>query len=122
VTADIYRCETLDSVAIWDLTEFNSTGGLVLQEFFETLETVLERPEISSSMFVLSPGVGISKWFFERLSDLLLRVPNYGIQKLAFVGPKIKQAAIRAETRESPVPVETPDSKQAALDWVTEYA
>ncbi|MFC7205107.1 hypothetical protein ACFQJC_16435 [Haloferax namakaokahaiae] len=120
MTTDIYRCEIVNSAAIWDLTEFDAAGGLVLQEFFETLEAVLQRPDISSSMFVLSPGLGISKWFFERLSDLLSRVPTYGIQKFAFVGPKIKQAAIRAETRDSPVPVETPDSKQTALDWVAE--
>jgi hypothetical protein len=117
MSADVYRYDVGDGVALFDLTEFEASGGVLLEEFFETVQNVLSRPDVSASVFVLSDSGGISKWFFERFDSLAARMESLGVSRVAFVGPPAKQVALRGRLRGTSVVVETPETPQEAVDW-----
>jgi hypothetical protein len=117
VTADIYRYEIDADVAVFDLTEFDVAGGLLLQECFETLETVLARPDVTGLVLVFGADGGLSTWFFERFDDLFARVGASELDRVAVVASSVKQAALRGRLRPFDVSVETPETPGEALQW-----
>ncbi|SFR32286.1 hypothetical protein [Halogeometricum limi] len=117
MSADVYRYDVVDGVALFDLTEFDVGGGVLLERFFETVEAILARPEVHSAVFVVSEGGGISKWFFERFDVLASQIDEFDIRRVAFVGPPGKQVALRGRLRETNVVVETPETAEDAIEW-----
>lgn len=117
MSADVYRYDIVDGVALFDLTEFEVGGGVLLERFFETVAAVYSRPDVDASVFVLGDGGGISKWFFERFDALAADIDDFGVRRVAFVGPTAKQVALRGRLRGTNVVVETPETPQDAVDW-----
>lgn len=117
MSADVYRYDVADGVALVDLTEFDIGGGPLLEELFETVQNLLARPDVSASVFVLGDEGGISKWFFQRFDSLASRMDGLGVTRVAIVGPTTKQVALRGRLRGTDVVVETPETPQAAVDW-----
>jgi hypothetical protein len=117
VSAAIYRYDVRDGAAVWDLTEFDATGGVVLQELFETMEAVLARPDVEAAVVVFDEGGGISRWFFERLDRIVERADELGLRRVAFGGPPQKQLARRSRFRGTDVAVLTPQSTRTAIEW-----
>jgi hypothetical protein len=117
VSAAVYTYDVQDGTAVWDLTEFDANGGLVLQELFETMESVLAGPGVDAVVVVLGEGGGISRWFFERLDRLATRIDEFGLKRVTFVGPPQKQLALRSRFRGTGVTVLTPRSASAAVEW-----
>lgn len=115
--ADVYRYEIDAGITVFDLTEFSVNGGLLLQEFFETFESVLARSEVSAAVLVFSEEGGLSKWFFERFDDLLSRIDGYGLDGVAVVAPPVKRTALRGRLAETDVAVETPETASEAVEW-----
>ncbi|QIB76298.1 hypothetical protein GL213_01155 [Halogeometricum borinquense] len=117
MSADVYRYDIVDGVAVFDLTEFEISGDTLLEEFFGTVQNVFVRPDVTASVFVLGDEGGISKRFFQRFDFLVSRIEGYEIGRVALVGPSAKQVALRGRFRGTDVIVETPETPQEAMDW-----
>ncbi|MFC6827137.1 hypothetical protein [Halopelagius fulvigenes] len=117
MSADVYRYEIDAGVAVFNLTEFSVNGGLLLQEFFETFESVLARSEVTATVLVFAEEGGLSRWFFERFDDLLSRIDGYELDRAAVVAPPVKRTALRGRLAETDVTVKTPETPSAAVEW-----